>query len=260
MPFSKENLNRLFMLINTIIIGAMTIGVLVYCARVNYACTIRNIDNITLANNVTVGREEHRVLPHIYALYVPLGFVFYAVVCIVFNALRVNNSLDIKIITFVIYTILYVQCVTYPMVGTGFALYYYINDKSWFFVDDTFYNSGWSYHSQNQFLPTLTCDPDAIKVDFNGNYTTKDCWSFGAFDGSVYTQCCAHLVVDTTPVYDLDKLVKEYVNNTTLITFMIVLAEIIDLVTCSIMGGWYRRCNSHRKIDKVNYLIREQQY
>ena len=256
MTFSKENLNRLFMLINTIIIGAMIIGVIVYCAQVNYTSSIHNIDNITLANNATVGRIEHRILPYIYTIYVPLGFVFYAVVCIVFNALRVNNSLDINIITFVIYTVLYLQCAAYPMVGTGFALYHYINDKSWFFTDDTFYNSGWSYHSQNQFIPILACDSDAVKVDFNGNYTTKDCWSFGAFDGSVYTQCCARLVVDATPVYDLDKLVNEYVNNTTVITFMIVLAEIIDLVTCSITGGlWNRCCNSHVKIDKLNYLI-----
>jgi hypothetical protein len=119
------------------------------------------------------------------------------------------------------------------LIQIGYILYGYINNISWFFTDTTFYNSKWSSHSQNPFLPTLICSDGSIKIDYSGNYTTKDCWNFETLSGSAYTQCCAKLV-DEYPVYNFDEIIDKFVTNTTIFVFALILAQIIDIVMFSI--------------------------
>ena len=221
MTLDKVTLNRLFMTINAIIVSAMMLGLIFYCVQVNYESSIHNIDNITLANNATVGRIEHSVqVSHTNIIYLSIGFVSYALICVIICVLTQNPAFK-----FGLYPLVNIM----PIVVVGSMLRTYINDRSWFFVDTTFFNSKWSTHLQNSLLPILNCSTEEVKIDYDGNYTVTDCWNFEKSNGEVYTQCGACSIIESLE-YDLDNLVWGHVINTTVYVSMLLLAQIIDMV------------------------------
>ena len=242
MALDKVSIDKLLLLINGIIMCAMTVGLIFYWLRVNDITSVYNTDNISLANNVTVGRKERQISISNTAEFVSFSFGMYALPVILIDIFCTKYNPYYMFARNVKIT-LCCACTIFPLYIITINVYYYMNDANTFIIDNIFYSANWSSHTQIRFLPALNCDSGTVKVDYDGNYTSEDCWNFKTLN-NVYTQCCARWVTEIYPTFNLNELITEYIIDTIAYLFMFFLFAILDVIMTNIrVGSWDSRCN-----------------